>query len=98
MKTIKAIFTKEKQNEPTGRAYSFNTELDVKVGDLLASNDYKGKYLQVVGVEDDVYGYFSYKTGELKKDMSSGCGLIKTLGDDTVIVDERVMETNYTGF
>ena len=35
MKTISVIFTKEKQKTPKGREYTYNTESDVKVGDLI---------------------------------------------------------------
>lgn len=94
MKTIRAIFTKEKQAEPTGRAYSFNTELDVQVGDLIVSNDYKGKYLQVVKIEDDVYHHFSFKNGELRKSPGLGYGQIKTL-TDAVITE---VEPEFDGF
>lgn len=101
MKTIRAIFTREKQDQPRGRAYSFNTELDVKVGDLLQSPDYQGKLLQVIGIEDEVYSHFSFRTGELKKAMESGCGIIKTLGIDTIVVNEEDYvkpEPEYEGF
>lgn len=91
MKTIRAIFTKEKQSEPTGRAYSFNTELDVKVGDLI---DYKGKYLQVVKIEDDVYHHFSKRSGVLSKLPGIGKGQIKTLTD--AVITEA--EPEFDGF
>lgn len=67
MKTIKAIFTTKKLDDPRMREYSFNTEMDVKVGDLLQSPDYHGKLLQVTGIENEVYSHFSFRTGELKK-------------------------------
>lgn len=102
MKTIRAIFTTEKQDQIRGaRSYSFNTELDVKVGDLLQCPDYHGKMIQVIGIEDEVYSHFSFKTGELRKDMTAGCGVIKTLNENTVIVDEKTIvkpEPEYTGF
>ncbi len=101
MKTIKAIFTTEKQDQPRGRSYSFNTELEVKVGDLLQSPDYHGKMIQVIGIENEVYSHFSFKTGELRKEQGPSCGQIKTLSDATVIVDDNttvVPETCYSGF
>lgn len=98
MKTIKAIFTKEKQAQPTARAYSFNTTLDVQVGDLLKSPDYEGKLLRVVSIEDDVYRFFSYKTGELFKEPSFGCGNIKMLSNETKIMEETTVVDDYNGF
>ena len=74
MKTISVIFTKEKQAFPTGRAYSFNTTLDVQEGDLLASPDYDG-LLQVVKIDEEVYSHFEHKTGNLKKDVPPHSGL-----------------------
>ena len=98
MKTIKAIFTQTKQQPPFPKAYSFNTELDVNVGDLLQTADYKGKLLQVVSAENDFYSFFSYKSGELCNELAPGCGQIKTLGADTVIVDEKEIAEVYNGF
>ncbi|SFK98942.1 hypothetical protein SAMN05216357_11036 [Porphyromonadaceae bacterium KH3CP3RA] len=101
MKTIRAIFTTKKLDDPRMREYSFNTEIDVKVGDLLQSPDYHGKLLQVTGVEDEVYSHFSFRTGELRKTGGQSCGQIKTLSDATVIVDESTIaipEESITGF
>ena len=99
MKTIKAIFTQEFQPTPMGRRYSFNTTLDVEVGDLIESPDYKGKLLQVVTIENTVYHSFSYGTGELftEKILDRGYGEIKTLSDESSIVTE-VPEPEDEGF
>lgn len=99
MKTIKAIFTQEFQATPIGRRYSFNTTLDVEVGDLIESPDYKGKLLQVVAIENEVYQSFSYATGELFTEMKEerGYGAIKTLSDESSIVTE-VPEPEEEGF
>ena len=90
MKTIKAIFTTEFQVTPMGRRYSFNTTLDVEVGDLIEGPDYKGKLLQVVAIENKVYKSFSYGTGELFTEMKEerGYGAIKTQSDGSSIVTE----------
>lgn len=91
MKTIKAIFTTEFQETPMGRRYSFNTNLDVEVGDLIESPDYKGKLLQVVNIEKGLYHHFSYKTGELSNDgLQCGFGDIKTLSPESKVVMEPV--------
>ena len=90
MKTIKAIFTQEFQPTPMGRRYSFNTTLDVEVGDLIVSPDYNGKLLQVVAVEKNVYQSFSYSKGELFEEVieQQGYGLIKLLSEDSSIYTE----------
>lgn len=97
MKTIRAIFCKEKQENTEGkRAYSFNTKLDVQVGDLLESPEYNNKLIQVVSIEDDHYTHFSYRTRELFKEGGEGRGVIKTLLAD--IVDESAMVEEEEGF
>lgn len=101
MKTIKAIFTTQFQLTPMGRRFAFNTTLDVEVGDLIEGPDYKGKLLQVVAVEDEVYKSFSYKNGELFKEVitDSGYGLIKALSNESAIVEEvELPETEEEGF
>lgn len=99
MKTIKAIFTQKFQETPMGRRYSFNTTLDVEVGDLIESPDYNGKLLQVVTIEDEAYQSFSYGTGELFKEKieERGYGAIKMLSDESSIVT-KVPETEEEGF
>lgn len=90
MKTIKAIFTQEFQEMPMGRRYSFNTTLDVEVGDLIEGPDYNGKLLQVVAVEKKVYQSFSYSKGELFEEVieQKGYGRIKLLSEDSSIYTE----------
>lgn len=91
MKTIKAVFTQEFQEVPMGRRYSFNTTLDVEVGDLIVSPDYNGKLLQVVAVESKVYRSFSYSKGELFEEVieQKGYGQIRLLGEDSSIYTEN---------
>lgn len=99
MKTIMCVFAKTWQEIPTGRAYSFNTSLDVQVGSVLEVYDYKGKFLHVIEVKEELFKYFSYSTGELKKEHEQGCGVIKTLGEDTRILDfEDAEMEEYNGF
>ncbi len=57
MKTISVIFTKEKQVSPKGRQYTYNTESDVKVGDLIHIEDSKGNQ-QVTKIHDKLYEYY----------------------------------------
>ena len=57
MKTISVIFTKEKQVSPKGRQYTYNTESDVKVGDLIHIEDSRGNQ-QVVKIHDKLYEYY----------------------------------------
>lgn len=83
MKTILVIFVDEKvKPELIGkyREYSFNTDADVKVGDMLSSPEYNS-LLQVIEVLDECFKYFTYGTGELthEKDLKENQGLIKTL-------------------
>lgn len=97
MKTIKAIFCKEKQVITDGkRAYSFNTKLDVKVGDLIESPDYNKKLLQVTAIEDELYTHFSYRNGELFTEGGESRGAIKSLLGE--IVNEYTIVEKEEGF
>lgn len=58
MKTISVIFTKEKQVIPKGREYTYNTDSDVKVGDLIHIEDTKGNQ-QVTKIHNKLYTYYS---------------------------------------
>ena len=58
MKTISVIFTKEKQVSPKGRQYTYNTESDVKVGDLIHIEDSRGNQ-QVVKIHPILYSKYS---------------------------------------
>ena len=59
-----------KEEKAKMRKYSFNTEEDLKVGDVVESGSYN-KPLTVAEVLDEVYGYYNVKTGELGKDNPS---------------------------
>lgn len=83
MKTILVIFVDEKVNPELiskYREYSFNTDADVKVGDVLSSPEYNS-LLQVVKVLDEYFKYFTYGTGELtnERNLKENQGLIKSL-------------------
>ena len=57
MKTISVIFTKEKQKTPKGREYTYNTESDVKVGDLIHIEDSRGNQ-QVTKIHVTLFQYY----------------------------------------
>ena len=57
MKTISVIFTKEKQVTPKGREYTYNTESDVKVGDLIHIEDSRGNQ-QVTKIHATLFQYY----------------------------------------
>ena len=66
MQYIKAKFLK--QDKPTGRAYTYQTEDDVKPGDIVT--DAKGSKLQVVDEPVDaawIMAYGADKVGVVKK-------------------------------
>ena len=68
MQYIKAKFLKE--DKPTGRAYTYRTESDVKPGDIVT--DSKGSRLQVVDEPVDaewIMAYGAEKVGIVKKYM-----------------------------
>lgn len=70
MQFIKAKFFKD--NQPTGRAYTYKTEDDVKVGDFV-TND-KGSKLVVVDEPVDsawIMAYGADKLGVVKKYVES---------------------------
>jgi len=62
------------------KAYPFNTEEEVEVGDTLAVEGYTS-HVVVNEVLEDVYKFFSYKSGELTsgEELLPGTGLIKTV-------------------
>lgn len=70
MQYIKAKFMK--QDKPTGRAYTYRADDDVKPGDTVT--DAKGSKLQVVGEPVDmawVEAYGADKVGVVKKYVES---------------------------
>lgn len=72
MKTILAIFTSTKKEDTAKeKVYSFNTEHDVKVGDLIKDSSYSTK-LQVVEVKEKAFEKVNVKTGELTNTDETG--------------------------
>lgn len=96
MKTILVIFTKNKVEDSstiaTTKKYSFNTNEDIKVGDMLKSSSYSTE-LQVVKVLDRSYKYYNSVTGELSDEFTSSAQWeVKTLvvrNEDSSIVYAR---------
>ena len=67
------------------KKYSFNTESDVKEGDVLKSDSYKDNML-VTTVLDKSFNYYNSSTGELRDDINSSmCNKIAEL----VIIDKK---------
>jgi hypothetical protein len=70
-KTILVIYTDVKVNDLVyNKRYAFNTESDVKEGDMLNSPNYSTK-MQVVKVLDKSFKYFNKVTGELSDDYTN---------------------------
>lgn len=94
MKTVLVVFTKKKLESDSEisriKRYSYNTEADLKEGDLISSKSYDS-YLQVVKVLDKPYLYYNSTTGELSNEFNSANQWkIKTLvinqvNDDNII-------------
>lgn len=62
------------------KAYPFNTEEEIEVGDILEVEGYSS-HISVNKVYNEVFNFFSYKTGELisGNELLPGMGLIKTV-------------------
>ena len=72
MKTIQVIFTKsieaDLDNTKHLKRYTFNTEAEVEVEDLMATVRYPGKYLMVVSIlAGEHYTHYN-KDGELARE------------------------------
>ena len=94
MKTILVIYTNKKLTKSSeigkNKRYAFNTEADLKEGDMFESNDYSTK-LQVVKVLDKSYIYYNASTGELSDMFTSASQwLIRT-----VVIREDVSDVVY---
>lgn len=86
MKTISVIFTKDKVTNEVAdkmKSYTFNTESDVKVGDLVTIEGYNSN-LQVTKVYDMLYKNYYPANGSLFVDNDTlpeikevSCGLVK---------------------
>lgn len=71
MKTIFVIYTNEKKaNAGYEKRYAFNTESEVKEGEMIKSDNYKTN-VQVVKVLDRSYKYFDRNSGELSDELKS---------------------------
>jgi len=73
MKTIIIVYTAKKLSEADKRKlkkYAFNTEADLKVGDVLESQSY-GSPMQVIKVLEEKYDFYNASTGELSNSYNS---------------------------
>lgn len=74
MKTIIVAYSDKKElkeSEIRGmKKYSFNTDSDIKVGDILDSKEYDTNMV-VAKVLDKSYKYYNSKTGELSDEFTS---------------------------
>ena len=89
MKTIIVIYTNNRINSTkeinSKPKYSFNTEADLKVGDIIKSSQYSSN-MQVVAILDKCFNYVNCKTGDLSMECNStNCFAIREL----VIQDEE---------
>ena len=72
MKTISGTF------KGSPKIYTFNTELDVKEGQELETNEYK-TIIIVVNPNLGNYSYVNIKTGELTNEFLRDCVSLKVL-------------------
>ena len=74
MNTILVIYSntklESKKDIARTKRYSFNTESDVKEGDLIKTQEYSTN-LQVVKVLDTSFKYYNASTGELSNEFKS---------------------------
>lgn len=74
MKTILVVYTNNKVESQVAigrmKKYSFNTESEVSVGDLIESTEYKDK-MQVVKVLDKSFTYYNSANGNLSNEFTS---------------------------
>ncbi len=85
MVTISVVFTKDKQPVPKGRQYTYNTESEVKEGDLVTADTVKGN-LQVVTVHETLYSHFDYSGNLYEENVPEAKGEIKVI--DCKLVEE----------
>lgn len=67
IKTFKGVFTKNKvtlEEALEMKQYTFNTEDEIEVSELIFSPQYK-KYIQVTFIYEHAYQYVNVKTGAL---------------------------------
>ena len=75
MKVILVVYTNvdlslKQVSDKKLQKYTFRTEEDLKVGDIISSKAYTST-MQVVDVIDNDYSYYNAMTGELRNDISS---------------------------
>lgn len=74
MKTILVIYTDakvlKKKDLRAKKSYSFNTSSEVKVGDMISTDEYNTN-LQVVKVLDKQFKYYNRATGEMSDEFTS---------------------------
>ena len=83
MKTIIVIYTNNRINSSkevnSKPKYSFNTEADLKVGDIIKSSQYSSN-MQVIAILDKCFNYVNCKTGDLAMECNStNCFAIREL-------------------
>lgn len=71
MKTIKVIFADKNTDEfksiEDSRKYAFNTNLDLKIGDIVVGYNYNTS-MKVVEILDDIYTYCNFQGDLFKED------------------------------
>lgn len=73
MKTILVVYTNRQMSKKEiagSKKYAFNTDSDLKEGDMISSQEYTTPML-VVKVLDEHYKYFNHATGELTNKFNS---------------------------
>lgn len=98
-KTIFVIYTNERKEKAAyDKRYAFNTESDVKEGDMLKSDNYKTN-VQVVKILDTAFKYFDRNSGELSNNLYStnqyeirNIRVIEPLNETDTIIFEKLPE------
>ena len=103
MKTIFVVYTEQKLDLNDSatkkiKKYAFNTEEDLKEGDMLKSPNYDTP-MMVVRVLDTSFKYYSHVTGELFDEINSThCYDIRTLvirtDDSNVVYAQKIGDAN----
>ena len=73
MKTILVVYTNRQMSKKEiagAKKYAFNTDSDLKVGEIISSQEYTTP-MMVVKVLDESYQYFNFATGELTNKFNS---------------------------
>ena len=74
MKTILAIFTNmlvtDSEELVKAKKYSYNTESDIQIGDMIKSQNYS-KPVQVVGILEDTFEWYNPKTGAMSNERDT---------------------------